>query len=335
MKIHKFLFAGVAAVSIAALSACSSNAPVAEGEGAEGPITIRVQSQPSISSEPMYMGIEKGFFTEEGCEVEVVELPDIVAATAALQAGKLELAFIPTISGLQMARQNIPITMIAASDGINPLAFDAPMEEKRNYTGVGIYASLGSGIETYADLAGKTIAVPELKGQPDGTIISVLQDEGIDTSGIEWLKLGFQPALDALKADQIDAAFLVSPFWSEAEAVGMKRIMSPSAVFFPQGAATTAWTGNSEWVKNNPEAVACFQRGIARSAEYANANLQETKEHVIDRTGLKVDPSDLPEVFFPQNIDPDQLAEIDKKLVSIGFFDEPIDVTTILATSGN
>ncbi|WP_053385048.1 ABC transporter substrate-binding protein [Leucobacter celer] len=335
MKIRKLGLMGLAAAAIVSLAACSSSTPSGGGDAAaeDGPIKIRVQSQASIAAEPLYMGVEQGIFEEEGLEVEIVELPDLPAATAALQAGKLELAFVPTISALTMARQNVPITMVAAADGINPAAAEASLDEQRDYTSVGIYVSAGSGIESIDDMAGASIAVPELKGQPDATITSVLDEAGVETADIEWLKLGFQPALDALKADQIDAAFLVSPFSLQADEAGLKRVMNPSVVFFPQGSATTSWAGNSEWVENNPEAVARFQRAMAQASEWANENIDEVKQHAIDRAGLKLTPADMPQSYWPAAIDPAQLTEVDEKLVAIEFFPEPVDVSTILAAS--
>lgn len=337
MKIRQFGLAGLAAAAVVSLAACSSG-PAAGGatEAADdGPITIRIQSQASIAAEPMYMCVEDGTFEAEGLQVEVTELPDLPAATAALQAGKLELAFVPTISALTMARQNVPITMIAAADGINPAAAEASLEEQRNYTSVGVYVSKGSGIESIEDMGGDTsIAVPELKGQPDGTITSVLHEAGVDTENIEWLKLGFQPALDALKSDQLDAAFLVSPFSLEADAAGLKRVMNPSVEFFPKGSATTSWAGNSTWVEENPEAVERFQAAMQKCNAAANEDLDAVKQHVIDRAGLKLTPADMPQSYFPETIDADQLTEVDEKLTDIGFFPETIDVTKILAVPG-
>lgn len=336
MKIRTLALGGLAAAAALSLVACSASpgasdaAADTDAAGTEAPVTLRVQAQNSIAAEPLYMGIEEGFFAEEGLEIEVVDLPDIAAATAALQANKLELAFVPTISALQMARQDVPITLIAASDGINPAAQDASLEEQRDYTSVGVYTSPGSGITDIEGLAGAKIAVPELKGQPDGTITSVLHEAGVDTTGIEWMNLGFVPALEALKGDQIDAAFLVSPFSLEADAEGMARVMNPSVDFYPRGSATTGWAASDSWADENAETVAKFQRAIAKSAEWAIDNLEQTKEHVIERAGLKISPDDMPQSYWPAEIDADQLAEVDQKLVDIGFFDDPIDVADIL-----
>lgn len=330
MKIRTLVLGGLAAAAAFSLAACSASPGATDNTEADGTVTLRVQAQNSIAAEPLYMGIEEGFFAEEGLDVEVVDLPDIAAATAALQANKLELAFVPTISALQMARQDVPITLIAASDGINPAAQGVSLEEQRDYTSVGVYTSPGSGITDIAGLAGAKIAVPELKGQPDGTITSVLQEAGVETSEIEWMNLGFVPALEALKSDQIDAAFLVSPFSLEADAEGMARVMNPSVDFYPRGSATTGWAASDTWAAENAETVAKFQRAIAKSAEWASDNLEQTKEHVIERAGLKISPDDMPQSYWPAEIDAAQLAEVDQKLVDIGFFDEPIDVSEIL-----
>ncbi|MFD6052965.1 ABC transporter substrate-binding protein [Agromyces sp. NPDC060279] len=332
MKIRRIGVAAVAAAALVSLAACSSATSGASGsQGGDGElIKVRVQSQNSIAAEPLYLGIEQGFFEDEGLDVEVVELPDIAAATAALQAGQLELAFVPTISALTMARQNVPITMVAAADGLNPAAADAPLDEQRNYTSAGVFASAGSGITDLTGLAGAKIAVPELKGQPDGTITSVLQEAGVATDQIEWINLGFVPALEALRSDQIDAAFLVSPFSLEAEAAGLPRIMNPSVSFFPGGSASTSWTAAKTWAEGNPDVVERFQRGMATSSAWANEHLDEVKQHVIDRAELKLTPADMPQSYWPQAIDPEQLQEVDQKLVDIGFFDAPLDVTTIL-----
>lgn len=329
MKIRKLGLMGLAAAAVVSLAACSSSAPSAESADG-GLITLRVQAQASIAAEPLYMGIEEGFFEEEGLEIEIVDLPDPAAAIAALQSNKLELAFVPSITALQMARQNVPVTLIAPSDGINPDAAAAPAEEQRDYTSAGVYTSAASGIKDISGLAGAKIAVPDLKSQPDGTITSVLSEAGIETDNIEWLNLGFVPALTALKDDQIDAAFLVSPFSLEADAAGLNRIMNPSVEFFPPGTATSAWMASQSWVDANPEAVEKFQRAIAKSAEWSNENLDRVKQHAIDRSGLELTPADMPQSYWPSAIDAKQLAEVDKKLTDIGFFTDSIDVDSVL-----
>lgn len=333
MKIRKPGLLGLTAtVAITiALAGCSSGSADAGAQpSTEKPVVVRVQSQPSISAEPLFVGIEKGFFADEGLDVQVQEIPDISAATAALQAGKLDVAFVPVVSALTMARQNVALTLIAPGDGVNPAAADAPEDEKRNYTGAAVYVSKASGIADYADFEGKTIAVPELKGLPDGSISSVLKEAGVDTSTIEWVKLQFPQALESLKNDQIDAAFLVNPFTIQADEAGLDRIMNSSLEFFPSGATTSSWASSQKWVDENPEVVAAFQRAMKKADEYANENLDEMKQHSIDRTKSDLTPDQMPQTWWPTVIDEDALAVVNEKLIDSGFYDSDLDVSTIL-----
>jgi NitT/TauT family transport system substrate-binding protein len=328
--IRRIFLTAVAAVASISIAACGASSSDGSGSSSAKTLTIRVQGQNSIAAEPLYMGVEHGFFKDEGLDVKIVDLPDVSASIAATQSGSLELAFVPTITALQSARQGIKLTMIAPSDGINPKAADAPLDQQKNYTSVGVYTSKGSGITDMKGLKGASIAVPELKGQPDATITSVLHEAGVETSGIKWLSLGFVPALTALKSNQVDAAFLVSPFTMQADQAGLKRVMNPSAVFYPKGSATTSWAASQKWVKANPDAVKRFQRAIAKSAKYADDHIDEAKAHVIKRTDSKIDPKDMPQSYWPTTLDKGQLTQVDKKLVDIGFFAKPIDVSTIL-----
>lgn len=335
MKHKKFGLAALAAISVFALAACSGGANSAgkDQPGDDEVIKIRIQGQPSIAAEPMYIALEEGYFEEEGLEVEVVDLPDAAAAFAALQAGQLELGFSPTIGVLQAARQNLPLVLVAPSDGLNPDSEGLPVDEAKNFTSSGVYVSAESGITDISGLAGASIAVPELKSQPDATITSVLQEAGHKTDGIEWLNLSFVPALDALKNGTLDAAFLVSPYTLEADGAGLKRVMNPSVEFFPAGSATSAWVGTQKWATENPVAVERFQRALAKAAESANENLTQTKEHAIARSSLTVKPEDMPQSYWPSTFDQAQLADVDKKLMNIGFFDQPLDINTVLIPS--
>lgn len=336
MKLKSLALTGVAIAAVAALAACSTTATGTDtGSGDAGSndaslTTLRVQVQSAISAESLYLGVEQGFFEDEGLELEMVDVPDTAAGFAALQSGSLDIGFTPMIGLLQAARQNMPLTIVSAADGVHPDALDAAPEDVPNYTSVGIYTSKGSGITDMSGLEGATIAVPILKSQPDATINSVLLEAGYDPSEINWLLLDFVSALAALKDDQIDAAFLVSPFTLEADEAGLARVMNPSVDFFDNG-AVSSWVATDSFVDENPETIASFQRAMKKSAAFANANLDLAKEHVIKRIGLELTPSDLPNSYWPETIVVDDVQRMNDKLVAIDFFDTELDVAPFIA----
>jgi ABC-type nitrate/sulfonate/bicarbonate transport system substrate-binding protein len=321
-------FSALAGAAIFALAGCAPSA--APDASADGPVTVRVQAQESLATEALYVGVEQGFFEDEGINIEFVDVPDTAAAFAALQSGNLEFAFSPEIGTLQAIRQGLPVSMVAPVDGINPATETAAPEDVRKYTASGVYVSKQSGITDLEGLAGATIAVPILKSQPDATISSVLLQNDVDTSDIEWLTLDFVSAVAALEEGQVDAAFLTTPFTAQADAAGLQRIMNPSVEFFQRG-GVTAWTAAQSWVDENPETVTAFQRAVATTAEYANDNLVEIKESVIEHAGMELTPEDLSDSFWPESIEVADVQRIDDLLVDSGFFDDGIDVEEYVA----
>jgi ABC-type nitrate/sulfonate/bicarbonate transport system substrate-binding protein len=321
-------FSALAGAAIFALAGCAPSA--APDASADGPVTVRVQAQESLATEALYVGVEQGFFEDEGINIEFVDVPDTAAAFAALQSGNLEFAFSPEIGTLQAIRQGLPVSMVAPVDGINPATETAAPEDVRKYTASGVYVSKQSGITDLEGLAGATIAVPILKSQPDATISSVLLQNDVDTSDIEWLTLDFVSAVAALEEGQVDAAFLTTPFTAQADAAGLQRIMNPSVEFFQRG-GVTAWTAAQSWVDENPETVSAFQRAVATTAEYANDNLVEIKESVIEHAGMELTPEDLSDSFWPESIEVADVQRIDDLLVDSGFFDDGIDVEEYVA----
>jgi ABC-type nitrate/sulfonate/bicarbonate transport system substrate-binding protein len=321
-------FSALAGAVVFALAGCAPSA--APDASADGPVTVRVQAQESLATEALYVGVEQGFFEDEGINIEFVDVPDTAAAFAALQSGNLEFAFSPEIGTLQAIRQGLPVSMVAPVDGINPATETAAPEDVRKYTASGVYVSKQSGITDLEGLAGATIAVPILKSQPDATISSVLLQNDVDTSDIEWLTLDFVSAVAALEEGQVDAAFLTTPFTAQADAAGLQRIMNPSVEFFQRG-GVTAWTAAQSWVNENPETVSAFQRAVATTAEYANDNLVEIKESVIEHAGMELTPEDLSDSFWPESIEVADVQRIDDLLVDSGFFDDGIDVEEYVA----
>lgn len=328
MKRRLFGAIGLTIASALTITGCSTAGDDADESSLT---TIKVAAQSVISAESLYLGIAQGYFEDEGLDVELVDVPDQTAAFAALQSGGLDFTMSPFISVLQSARQGMPISIVAAADGMHPDLANAVGDEKAKYTSVSVNVNPESGITDMAGLAGATIAIPIVRSQADATIIWVLRNNGVDTSGINWLNLDFVSALGSLKDNQIDAAFLVSPFALEAAADGLTPVMYPSAEFFEPGSAVSGWLASNSFIDSNPDVIAAFQRAMARSAEYATDNLEIAKQSLIDRTGTELTADQLPISYWPTSVSVADVESIDEKLMELDFFDSPLDVSTIVA----
>lgn len=324
------LAAGIAAAAAAvlALTACSSgtDAPAADGELT----TLKVATIGLVSDGALLLGDEQGFFEEEGLRIETSVVANPPAGLAAAQSGQVDIAYAPSIPLLNALASGVPLTVVAPADGYVDGA--SGLDDPASVDDTGLYASADSGITEVAELEGATIAVPARKAQLEVVIADSLQRAGISPESVNWVVLDFTSAVAALANGTVDAAGLVSPFTAEAEAGGSTFIDAPSVGFFEEG-AVGLWTAGENTVSGKADAIAAFQRAVAKSNAYANENPDEAIQAGIDYTSstLAVDQIKLP--FWPAEVAPIDLERVNEKLVALGFLPEPVDLEGVIVSA--
>src|SRR5215207_4666624 len=85
------------------------------------PVTVRVGVQGSAANSPIYIGYERGYFRQEGLNLELINLPSANELIPALAAGHLEVASGGIAAGLfnAMAR-GIDVRMVADNASMPP-----------------------------------------------------------------------------------------------------------------------------------------------------------------------------------------------------------------------
>ena len=324
------LAAGIAAAAAAvlALTACSSgtDAPAADGELT----TLKVATIGLVSDGALLLGDEQGFFEEEGLRIETSVVANPPAGLAAAQSGQVDIAYAPSIPLLNALASGVPLTVVAPADGYVEGASE--LDDPASVDDTGLYASADSGITEVAELEGATIAVPARKAQLEVVIADSLQRAGVATESVNWVVLDFTSAVAALANGTVDAAGLVSPFTAEAEAGGSTFIDAPSVGFFEEG-AVGLWTAGENTVSGKADAIAAFQRAVAKSNAYANENPDEAIQAGIDYTSstLAVDQIKLP--FWPAEVAQIDLERVNEKLVALGFLPEPVDLEGVIVSA--
>ncbi|MFK4731389.1 ABC transporter substrate-binding protein [Agromyces mediolanus] len=329
MKTTSRFAAAVAAIPLAALAltACSSGAPAAS-EGAGGLTTLKVATIGLTSDGALLTGIEQGFFEEEGLELETSIVANPPAGLAAVQSGQVDIAYSPSIPLLNALSQGVPVKVIGAADGYPDGA--ASSDDPAALDDTGLFAAAGSGVTEVADLAGKTIAVPARKAQLEVVIAGELEKAGIDpASGVNWVVLDFTSAVAALKNGTVDAAGLVSPFTTEAGAEGATQISAPSVGFFEEG-ATGLWTVGASTLEQKADAIAGFQRALAKTNAYATEHPEEAIQAGLDYTGSTLTLDEVKVPVWPAEVKPEDLERPNEKMVELGFLAKPVDLDGVI-----
>jgi ABC-type nitrate/sulfonate/bicarbonate transport system substrate-binding protein len=221
-----------AVLSALLLGACSGGPatpsaplpPAGTGGGVNGPalpeVHLKVGTIRIIADAGMYIAQERGYFKEQGLEVEFVDFVTAAEAIAPLGAGQLDIAVGAVGARLFNAvGRGIDIKLVADKAATSPdprngfsssLALAIPKEYAENQV-----------ITDYRDLRGRTLALPSRGTTSHVLIDRALQKGGLTLADIEIKEMSFPDMNAALVNKGIDVALQIEPLLSMGEAQGV------------------------------------------------------------------------------------------------------------------
>ncbi|KPQ19319.1 MAG: NMT1/THI5 like [Rhodobacteraceae bacterium HLUCCA24] len=194
-------------------------------------------------------------------------------------------------------------------------------------------AKSGSGIASGADLEGKRLAV-----NTRNNIIWLYAKAWVDATGgdadsVTYLEVPFPQMLDAVAGDQVDAAFLVDPFFTAGTSSGAVELVGwPYNAIQPQ-IPVGMYATTESYLAENPEVIANFVSAYNKAVDWANDNAgtDEWAEIVASYTRLTPDRlSDLQILPFFKTIDPDRLQPTLDLMVDYDLLRSPIEAADML-----
>jgi NitT/TauT family transport system substrate-binding protein len=260
----------VAALAVAASGCGDDDDGNGGGEGSSEVTTITVGTLPIANAAPMYLGMEKGFFEEEGLKINPQVGEGGAALIPSLVSGDAQFAFVGVIPAITAVAQDVPIRIVTSSD-------DAAATEEKDWQT--LVVPEGSPINGVEDLPGKTIAVNALRGLAEVVISRSLEKQGVDYEAVKLLEVPFPEMPAALEQGRVDAALLTEPFLSAVLAEGGTQIDAPSVETvpnFPNG----VYVSSEQYIAENGDVVDRFASAMNRSLEYADANPEEVRRIV-------------------------------------------------------
>ncbi|MFJ2618685.1 ABC transporter substrate-binding protein [Glutamicibacter sp. NPDC087344] len=313
----------------ATLAACSGGE--ATETSADGKTKLTVGIIGIGSDAAITTAIDRGYFAEEGLEVETTVVANPPAGIAAAQSGQLDLSYTPSIPLINALSQNIDLKVVAAADGYGE---EGAADDPSQVDDTALFVQPGSSITRAKDLEGKKVAVPARKAQIEVTVANMVLQDGGDPATINWMVLDPASSLQSLEQGRVDAAGLVAPFSTNAQKQGMELLGNPGLEFFESG-AVGLWVAGGSTVAKEPEVMDGFARAIYKANAYANENLDEMDEVAAQITGIDLDTIRLgAENYWPLSVELEDLQRVDSRLVELGYLTEEVklDDSLILDT---
>lgn len=264
-----------AALAVGLLTGCGSgDAAPAPADGELLDVTVGVV--PFADTAAIFLGQERGFFEEEGIDLEIETISGGAVAIPGVMSGDYDFAFSNIISMFVARDQGLDLRFVAngtTSTGV----------EGADIAAIVVHES--SELQRPSDLDGKTVSSNLLSNIGDTTIRHTVDVDGGDGSTLDFVEIPIPEAFAALETGQVDAALIVEPFLSGALAQGGRAIGWNYVAVHPEMDVSGYFT-SGEKIANDPELVERFTRAMIASLEYADANSDEVRQIIPTYTAI-------------------------------------------------
>lgn len=294
-KILKFVLTGLMIGSIV-LSGCGAK---------KNENTVKIAYFPNITHSQALVLKNKGMVEEKLGEEMKVEWKSFNAGPAeieALFAGEVDLGYIgpiPAINAYIKSKGDIRILAGATNSG-------AVLVGRKD-----------AGINSVADLDGKTVSIPQLGNTQHVSLLNLLTENGLrpksEGGTVEVIAASNADVMNLMERGNIDAALVPEPWGSILEKDAQAELILEHHEVWRNGDyATAVVIVNGDFLKEHPDIVEKFVGAHQEATLYINENKEEAKEIVndeISKETKKVFAKEILDSAFERLIITDQISK--------------------------
>jgi NitT/TauT family transport system substrate-binding protein len=267
------------------------------------------------------LGIDQGFFKDEGLEVDYLTVGAPPATVASVQSGQVDVGSIPTLPAITAISHGVDILPFMSGSG-----YPRGTHDLKQYDQLSIYVSPGVDISSPAELEGHKVAIPSRGAVMEVLISDAVRNDGGDPAKVNWIVLDYGSQVSALIDGRVDAAGLSLPFTAQVADAGAELLMGPAIDFYEEGPLTT-WIASPDTAADD-DLLMRLQRAIQKSNAYANNHRDEAMAKASKITGI--DEQLFREArgfnFYPVDLKLDDFQRASEKMHGLGFLKAPVDL---------
>lgn len=321
------LVATVLAVVTLLTTACGGGGSAGGGtlQAEEGGLTkVKIAETPGLPAAFSQFGVDKGFFKEEGLDVEVTTLQGGQTMVSALLAGDVQFTGGDVVAFTTFRSRNVPVVIVrpgsAAGDKVGS-DYQAIVASKK--------------IKSPEDLKGATIAINELNniGQLF-TEMALERNYGVDPKTLKWAEIALPDVNGAIESGQIDAGYSLEPFQSVAHDQGLHTVLTPGVEYGANSQIGLVLT-SEPFLKSNPDVVKKFQAAHLKTRNYILEHEEEYREALVKLAGLKADAaSSIRLPVYREDVNRETVDQVVSDMHKRGLIDKELDTEAFYAPGG-
>lgn len=231
--------------------------------------------------DPVYIAKDKGFFEEEGIDVEIV---DVVAggatATQMVASGNVQAGLLSTMALINA--KNSGLSVIGVAD-IQSAFNESPLEE--------FFVRKDSNINSIQDLKGKTIAINLVKSSFHYTWVLALKNAGMKETDVNFVTIPFSEQESALMSGMVDAIGLMQPYTKSARNNNELKTLYNAVDCFGERQFCEIFM-NETWANKNVDKATKFVSAIVKACKWVEENQLEAKQIISKYSGVSVENID-------------------------------------------
>lgn len=262
---------------------------------------------PSVAGDvAIFIAHKRGYFKEEGLEVELVKMASGARMIAPLSTGEMHVAAVAVSAGLFNAiARGIDIRIVS--------------DKGRTYPGRGTQAMLvrrslyeSGEIRSLKDLKGRKVALAAPGSAAGNVFLKLLEKGGLTMNDVQVVYLSFPQHFAALANGAIDAALTAQPTTNTAIAKGIATAIAQDTDAIPvHQIAVMLYSG--AFIKQHSQAARGFMRAYLRGVRDQNdalapdGNYTGEKGDAVVKILAEYGPFKTPEIyrsFVLNNMDP-------------------------------
>ncbi|HEX2131290.1 MAG TPA: ABC transporter substrate-binding protein [Actinophytocola sp.] len=284
-------------------------------------LTVSIMKPTDLA--PFHLAMQEGFFEDEGLNVKPVDAPSGSDSLNYLVAGEVDIAYASYVPFFLTEAKKI-----AQDQGGIKLVADASSAGPGSCV---VVAVPGSKVKTIEDMPGARVAVTAEGTISDLLVKSALKTNGIPYKDIKFVSTPFPQTADALKAKTVDAAFATEPFIQDTEKRAGAVPIFDTAVGPTADMPTAGWGSTGNFVEENPNTIAAFQRAMQRATDLALSDRGLVEPLLVKFSGVDEETAKMATLLtFQSKLDESRLQRVPDLMYEFELIEQPMDVSTMI-----